>query len=151
MEIFILYKFYIFFILKSYLKTKTKQKKKKRCALKPELQNIPVREMACVSGLSTDSMEERRRGNERITGFSFSTSVGQRPRFSFTTVSVFWGSNSLNISTLTPEGINEKCLLPSSKYQMMYFNITPNPVYVYVHKETDKRLIFLNLMLIINA
>lgn len=118
MEIFILYKFYIFFILKSYFK--------KICAPKPGPQNTPARDrLPHAAEFQHRQHEGAPTDTGRVTRFRFRTSVATGHSSVSTTVSIT-GDLTLNISTLTPQGTMKNLLVPSLKYQMLYFSITPN-------------------------
>lgn len=114
MEIVLLYKFYIF----SFLNLKRGERKRRRegrreggkqCS-EPELQSTAAsREMACTSIKMERKMQL---GHLKVTGLGFSIPVGQRPLFHN---KIYKVQTFYNISTLTPEGSNENCLLASLK------------------------------------
>lgn len=100
MEIFILYKFYIFFIFN------LKKKKKKSCAPKPEPRRAPAgaRRARAVPARTAWSAGRALREHDAVP-----VRRGQRPLHFHNSI-YKRGSNSLHVSTRTPEAINEKYL-----------------------------------------
>lgn len=96
MEIFFLYKFYIFFIFKSYLKKKKKAVPQTRTVGQAWEGNV------CISSLCTDSPDERRLDGGRAN--SASVAKGHSV---VSTIEPTMGTESLHISTLTPGRVHE--------------------------------------------
>lgn len=123
MEIFILYKFYIFFILKSYFKKKSvPPNQNHRTHLRGTASRTPP-------SFSTDGRRGCRPDTGGVTRFPFRTAAATGHSSVSTTVSVT-GDPPLNTSTLTPQGTTKNVLVPSLKYRMTYFSTTPNCVFM---------------------
>lgn len=100
MEIFILYKFYIFFIFNLILKKQKQKPVPPNHSCSPRLREWrahPVSQTAWGCRLGSGTRARR----------SFSMSGGQQPLSFHNRIST-WGANSLNISTLTLEAISVK-------------------------------------------
>lgn len=127
MEIFILYKFYIFFILKSYFK-------KNLC---PQTRTA---EHTCKGPPAAYFQHRRHEGVQtgrwKSSATPFRDIGSHRPPCSFHNSLYNWGPHFKHLHTDTP-GNNEKCLSSFIANQMLYFSITANCLCLCT--ETDKK------------
>lgn len=131
MEIFILYKFYIFFILKSYFK-------KNLCPQTRTAEHTcegPPTACRLVSAQSAWGSADRHWKSNEIP---FQDIGSHRPLFSFHNSIYNWGPNFKHLHT-DPPGNNEKCLSSFIEISDAVFQYHTK-LYVFMYIETDKRL-----------